>query len=288
MGSFKIMIRLGVYVCIVLLFVSCKAIQINPDFIFNETVLAKFDDLPGYEPHSFIVADTIRLDAFYADVPNQDTVFIFLHGNTGSLYFPMYVDYYRAISDLGYDLFAYDYRGYGFSEGETTEASFDNLGKDVNAALAYLNRIRPNAVPIIYGASLGTLAAINRLQQDSLNAIPMILDGAVADISKIVKNVKSQLPTLVRVTMKVKVDDSVLKTKLEDYEKIEGPTLFLHGEGDELTPYKPLLEQLEKLPPGTARLITDSRVTHIDWPTKAPVVWRAAVKEFLRELQLKE
>lgn len=57
------------------------------------------------------------------------------------------------ILNLGYDLFMFDYEGFGQSQGE---ASYRKLGNDALSAYEYVNKTMGKAPIMLYGMSMGT------------------------------------------------------------------------------------------------------------------------------------
>ena len=80
----------------------------------------------------------------------------FLHGNRGNLQtWTTGLDFYRRVN---YDLFIFDYRGYGRSTGQNVDER--QLDADVRAAWdAIAPRYRDKPI-VIYGRSLGTGLAV--------------------------------------------------------------------------------------------------------------------------------
>lgn len=66
----------------------------------------------------------------------------------------------KRLWSLGYDVFAFDYRGFGDSSGTPTE---DGLYEDAAAAYAYLSRVErvPPSRVILAGRSLGSAVAVD-------------------------------------------------------------------------------------------------------------------------------
>lgn len=124
------------------------------------------DDL-GIErqDHFFRTADNLLLHGWFIPAVNQQTAngtIFFLHGNAQNV-----STHLRAVWWLphyGYNVFIFDYRGYGHSQGEPT---LDGLHQDVKAAMNYLFTELPvdkNKV-VIYGQSLGGSLAITASPQ---------------------------------------------------------------------------------------------------------------------------
>jgi len=103
----------------------------------NEVVI----DVPG-----------ARLSALHLRLPNPKGVVFFLHGNGGSLenWFVNPSFYRRA----NYDLFMFDYRGFGKSTGQIESEA--QLRADVRAAWAAVAPQYAGRKIVIYGRSLGS------------------------------------------------------------------------------------------------------------------------------------
>ena len=105
-----------------------------------------------YEEVTFETNDGEELFAWYIPLENASYVVLYCHGNGGNVGY--YTQNYRILHNCGYDVFAFDYRGFGKSSGEPTEKG---TYQDVWSAWNYLTRergIEPGRI-IIYGRSLG-------------------------------------------------------------------------------------------------------------------------------------
>src|SRR3954465_9586746 len=81
------------------------------------------------------------------------------HGNAGNLSEFGRPDHYAGLRALGLSLLAFDYRGYGESEGAPSEAG---LYRDADAAYSYLRtelRVPPERI-IVFGHALGSTVAV--------------------------------------------------------------------------------------------------------------------------------
>ena len=102
-----------------------------------------------------IPVDGAEINGLHFQQPNPRGLIFFLHGNGGNLdSWTGNVDYYRRVN---YDMFIFDYRGYGKSTGRIR--SEKQLHDDVRAAwntIAPRYRDKPT---VIYGRSLGAALA---------------------------------------------------------------------------------------------------------------------------------
>ena len=105
-----------------------------------------------YEPVRFKTSDGIVLDGWYLPAEAATETLLFFHGNAGNMTHRL--DSLLIFNELGLNVFIFDYRGYGRSEGEPSE---NGTRRDAQAALDYLTRIRgiPRSQQIYFGRSLG-------------------------------------------------------------------------------------------------------------------------------------
>ncbi|MDG5813978.1 alpha/beta fold hydrolase [Chitinispirillales bacterium ANBcel5] len=152
---------------------------------------------------------------------SEDTVILYLHGNTKHL------DYYwpkiRLLYESGYPVFAIDYRGFGRSSGVATE---ENIYEDGHTALSYLkNHGNPQIVVIAY--SLGSLIGGKITSHNPYESI--IALSFIAPIGSI--------ETLVKDALYFDVPGSYVTTfrgnNMERIKQIDIPFLWLHGTEDE-------------------------------------------------------
>jgi fermentation-respiration switch protein FrsA (DUF1100 family) len=113
---------------------------------------------PRVEDVTFTSHDGTRLDGWFipARAPRKGTVVQF-HGNAQNL--TSHVEFVAWLADAGYDVFAFDYPGYGRSDGEPTRDGTVLAGA---AALSYV-RSRPDVDPsrvLVLGQSLGGAVAL--------------------------------------------------------------------------------------------------------------------------------
>lgn len=95
-----------------------------------------------------------RIPAFFIEWPNAKVTILFSHGNAEDL--GMIYDWFNDLARvLRVNIMAYDYSGYGKSNGRPTES---NCYADIEAAYAYLTQekdIKPEQI-VLYGRSLGS------------------------------------------------------------------------------------------------------------------------------------
>ena len=110
-----------------------------------------------FSEHQFTSADSLILHGWYMPHPSARFTLLHLHGNAGNISHRLSL--YRRWHSLGLSVFAFDYRGYGKSAGEATEAG---LYEDAKSARAYvMQNLGVSASRlIISGRSLGAAVAV--------------------------------------------------------------------------------------------------------------------------------
>lgn len=154
-------IKITIYCLIAALCVY--GIGIAAVFFHQEAIIFQGVKLP--ETHEFefdvpfrevnVPVDGAHLNALHFEQKDPRGLVFFLHGNGGNLVeWTVGVDYYQKIN---YDLFIFDYRGYGKSTGRVT--SQEQLMADVRKMWAYIAPQYDDQPIVIYGRSLGTALA---------------------------------------------------------------------------------------------------------------------------------
>ena len=177
---------------------------------FQETLL----DVQGHKTHLWHIPAT------------QETrrTILFSHGNAGNI-----SDRLRSISifrDMGYNVIAYDYGGYGKSSGSPSEK---RCCQDIRAVWDYaISELNYNPEHIIlHGRSLG--AGPTAYLATQINAGIVILESTFTTIPDVTRRHYPLLP-------KWTLSRNQFNT-LERISKITTPVLVVHGKKDTLIPY---------------------------------------------------
>jgi fermentation-respiration switch protein FrsA (DUF1100 family) len=147
------------------------------------------------------------------------------HGNAGNLSEFERPAHYAALGELGLNLLAFDYRGYGESGGKATE---QGLYRDADAAYRYLRDRRgvPANRIIVFGHSLGSAVAIDLVSRSP--AAGLIVEGALTSTV----NRGQELYPFIPVRL-------LARSRFSSIDKVAGiriPKLFLHATRDEVIP----------------------------------------------------
>lgn len=152
LSALRARIRSVVTLATVLCLTCCTSLFFKPgrDFV----------DDPATADHSpqdvyFKSADNVKLHGWYfpARGPERGTILV-CHGNVENISTHVKLDLW--LVDAGYNLFIFDYRGYGRSEGSP---DVKGINRDAEAALETLLARVPGRV-IVFGKSLGGAVAV--------------------------------------------------------------------------------------------------------------------------------
>jgi uncharacterized protein len=147
------------------------------------------------------------------------------HGNAGNLSEFGRPAHYAGLRALGLSLLAFDYRGYGESEGAPSEAG---LYRDANAAYQYLRgelRVPPERI-IVFGHSLGSTVAVDLASR--VPAAGLILEGALTSVIERGAELYPYIP--------VRWIGRSRFSSIDKISRVSIPKLFLHAWADDVVP----------------------------------------------------
>jgi uncharacterized protein len=147
------------------------------------------------------------------------------HGNAGNLSTSDRPLHYAGLRALGFSLLAFDYRGYGESEGTPGE---QGLYRDAAAAYRYLRETRgvPADRIVVFGHSLGSAVAVDLVSR--VPAAGLILEGAFTSVIDRGQELYPYIP--------VRWIAGSRFGSLEKIVAISAPKLFLHAVADDVIP----------------------------------------------------
>ncbi|MFC2009805.1 alpha/beta hydrolase [Chloroflexota bacterium] len=177
-----------------------------------------------FETILFDTRDGLRLSGWF--IPKEDSrgILLFCHGNAGNMGHRL--ESIQLFSQLGLEVFIFDYRGYGESEGKPTEKG---TYEDAEAAWQYLikeRQVDPDKV-VIFGRSLGGAVASWVASKHTPGAL--ILESTFTSIPDIAATIYPYLP--VRLTLRFKYDTAEYLTE------VNCPILVIHSRNDETMPF---------------------------------------------------
>jgi fermentation-respiration switch protein FrsA (DUF1100 family) len=183
----------------------------------------------AYEDVNFNSTDGTKLHGWFlkpkTDQPKGTVVFS--HGNAGSL--GHHLGFVTWLADAGYQVFMYDYRGFGKSGGTLNR---DGMIQDVKAAFLYVSGrkdVRQDKI-ISYGHSLGgakSVAALAQMQPKGIKAI--VIDGTFSSYQAMAKLVAGEFGTEL-ISDEFSPKDFISKIN-------STPLLIVHGQKDSVVPF---------------------------------------------------
>ena len=193
------------------------------------------------------------------------------HGNAGNLSEFDRPVHYAGLRQLGLSLLAFDYRGYGESEGVPTE---QGLYRDADAAYRYLREevgVSADRI-VVFGHSLGSAVAI-----DLASRVPiagLIVEGAPTSVRERGQELYPYIP--VRWIARSRFDS------IDKIAKVRVPKLFLHAAGDEVIPLAHGRHLYQAAPPPKA--FVELRGGHGDAFDVDSATYFGSIKQFLASL----
>ena len=182
----------------------------------------------------FTASDGVKLHGWYGSVspPGENAsnydlsnmIVLWCHGNAGNI-----TDRYEqliSMMEMSVNIFIFDYRGYGMSEGRPDE---NGMYMDVSAAWNLLQdryHYKPDSI-IIYGVSLGGVGAVDlAAAQNSAGLIIQSSFTSIRDMASL------QMPFIPHFLIRTQMDS------LSKIPRIKCPKLFIHGTADETVPFE--------------------------------------------------
>lgn len=153
-------------------------------------------------------------------LPNEDARYtvLFIHGNAEDL--GDIRPFLETLHQWGFSVFAYDYRGYGLSDGRPSER---NAYQDVEAAYRYLTtqlQVSPDTV-LLYGRSVGGGSATYLAARHPVGGL--ILESTFTSVFRVVV----PIPLL-------PFDKFPNRRRMDE---IAVPVLVMHGQADQTIPF---------------------------------------------------
>lgn len=181
-----------------------------------------------WEDVYFASGDGVKLNGWFFPANTNShrahLVAMICHGNAGNIGNSLHLC--ELLLAKGMNVFAFDYRGYGRSEGRPTEAG---TYLDAQAAHAWLRQKGFAATNIIvYGESLGGGVASGLVERETCGAL--ILQNSFTSLTDVGAEIYPYLP--------VRTLGSIHYNTYSRLPRIHIPVLIMHSRGDSLIPFR--------------------------------------------------
>ena len=176
-----------------------------------------------YRDVSIETSDGVRLHGWYV-AGDSDRVLLFFHGNAGNISHRL--ESIRQFLHLGLSVLIIDYRGYGQSEGRTTE---QGIYRDAEAAWHYLTESSstPERRIIVFGRSMGASAAAYLAARH--HPLALIIESSFTSVPDIAGEYYPWLP--------VRGLSRLRHSAKEFVQDNDSPVLVVHSRDDEIVPF---------------------------------------------------
>lgn len=176
-----------------------------------------------WEDVYFKTNDGVMLNGWFFKNPQARSTVLFAHGNAGNIGDRLVK--IKFFYDLGLNVFIFDYRGYGKSEGKPSEAGVYSDAQSSYDCLRSRGDVDMKRV-IFYGASLGGAVVIDLAMRQS--PAVLVVESSITSARDMVHIFYPFLPSF------------FLSLKLDSESKVRQlsiPKLFIHSLDDEVVPF---------------------------------------------------
>lgn len=205
-----------------------SACRMEDQFIFHPSaVVALTPRAVGidFKDVYFSAADGVSLNGWYVSHREARSTLVWFHGNAGNI--GHRVENIKLLHDkVKVNVFIFDYRGYGKSQGRASE---EGTYLDGEAALEFVKKqfgAQPKKT-ILFGRSLGAAVAAEMAARFQYQGL--ILESPFVSIREMARAVFPLLPIGPLLRTRYDTEEKVRKIKI--------PLLVLHGDRDEVVPF---------------------------------------------------
>ncbi|VAW42095.1 hypothetical protein MNBD_CHLOROFLEXI01-1334 [hydrothermal vent metagenome] len=241
-----------------------------------------------YEDVRFKSSDNIILHGWFipsTSLEEPQGTIIHFHGNAANMTNHWHL--VEWIPRTRYNLFTFDYRGFGQSEGTP---NLNGVFEDCMAAISFVRFYKPhNSKDIVFlGQSIGgafSLISAKKAINTKQDIKGIITDSSFASFRSVVNAKMSMLPKVIRGGLV----NTLVNEKYSSKGKIDEltmPKLFIHGTDDEVVPYK-CGQELFQTAPKPKQFLKINNGKHLSVFNKKSKADMSLVMRFLDSLSCK-
>ncbi len=172
----------------------------------------------------FKAEDGTKLHGWFIPNPSAVATLLWFHGNAGNLSHRL--DNIQRLKPLNLNIFIFDYRGYGRSEGEPDEQGIYRDSRAAYKRVLNLDGVSVDSL-FLFGRSLGGICAVRTAMDHPAKGL--ILESVFTNSADMSRKVFPLFPLGWAIRSKLDAFGKVPHLKLAK--------LFLHGTRDEIVPY---------------------------------------------------
>ena len=172
-----------------------------------------------YEEVFFTAADGVKLHGWYIPSASPAASLLFCHGNAGNISHRL--ESLRLFHLLALNVFIFDYRGYGKSQGRPSEAG---TYRDARAAFDWLHSRDAGLPMVLFGRSLGAAVAVDLAMR--VPAAGLIFESGFTSIADLGRELFPWLP--------VRYLQTIYYDSLNKMAGVKMPVLVVHSPDDEI------------------------------------------------------
>ena len=219
-----------------------------------------------YERFRFGAEFGLDLDAIWLPQSSSATV-LFIHGNRHNL--TKFRDHYILFQSLGFSCLAFDFPGYGASQGKPSEhALYTSARAAYDFVTNKLARRKPSIA--LYGCSLGGAVAIEIAQDNHVGCL--ITEGTFTNSHEMAEHLYPYLPIY-----------RLLPNRFNNEAKINSitiPKMIIHGQVDTRVPVRMAHALAKKATDPVSTVLVD-KAGHIDCVPLGGESLRRTIQEFI-------
>ena len=176
-----------------------------------------------WEDVYFRPKDNVLLNGWFFKNPRARSTLLFAHGNAGNMSDRLFkIEFFYR---LGLNVFIFDYRGYGKSEGKPSETGIYSDAQGAYDHLRSRGDVDMKKI-ILYGASIGGAVVIDLATQR--DAALLVVESSITNARDMARIFYPFVPYFI-LSLKF---NSIYKVR-----QLSLPKLFIHSPDDEVVPY---------------------------------------------------
>jgi uncharacterized protein len=206
-------------ICVLYYFLQERFIFVSLNFPekFRPCITSAHKEIIMHTPYNGIIHGLLIHN------PDAKGLIFYLHGNTGNLKRWQFMA--EELSHFGYDVFAFDYRGYGASSGKRSEAK---MHRDAEHCFDEMLKQYHDKPVIIYGRSLGAAFATRLAARRKCECV--VLETPFYNMHQTGKYYLPFIPIKLLLRYRFRSDLYI--------QNIEAPIYIFHGTSDRVVPHE--------------------------------------------------